>query len=368
MKTSSFKAYQMTTSPFRWTVSTAERADHPTLSGILDARQSVAERTGAIFLEAPSLQNTLCADIHGDLPLGLYGVPNCTIKGDSAILFTETGRLISEQNAGLLKNHDLLEQIGAAAKLQHTSKITYPTLLSLVSTCTDCFWHWMMDSLPKVFLAEECGYTGKYLIPFRNAPPSVVESLELIGIAKDRLIPHDSPTYHADTLFIPTYFSGFNAPHNAYFIRRYREWLCARISKNNKPPPRKIYVARKSNAKARRIINDAEVARLTEQHGYETVFFEDLPFHDQLTIASQSVSMVAPHGSGMTHMLFMKERSAIVELFPFKRAGSVDCYEKLAHVLHHSYTSMESTRDCGTDIEVDGSALQKILERQEHSQ
>ena len=118
---------------------------------------------------------------------------------------------------------------------------------------------------------------------------------------------------------------------------------------------------RKSTAKARRIINSEEVEALVIEHGYKTVYFENLSLREQLTIASHSTAMVAPHGSGMTHMLFMKKRSSIIELFPFQRHGSVDCYERLAPIAQHAYAFLESIQDVGTDIHVDIQALMRLL-------
>ena len=340
---------------------------HPQAEGVFKRCQSLRDIPGAVFQEALSLGGGVCADIHGDFPLGLYVVPDGIIKGDSAILFTAAGNLISEQNAGLLTNDELLKQITSAVNRSDTPTHKHSQLLSLVSTCTDCFWHWMMDSLPKVFVAEVCGYTGAYLIPGRHAPASVIESLEFLGITRERIIPHDGSSHLAHSLFVPTYFSGFNALYNAELIRRYRNWICSRISPSTPPGLRRIYVARKPTAKARRVTNHDEVARLTQQYGYETIFFENLSFDKQLNLAFEAVSMIAPHGSGMTHILFMMKNSSIIELFPHKRAGSVDCYETLASVLHHSYTSLESTRDCGTDIEIDLGALQHIIDKEGHS-
>lgn len=358
----------MTQSPYRLTVTTADLAEHPASVTAYTGRRSLKHIPGASFHEASSFARQVCVDIHGDHPFGIYRVHNVAIKGDAAILFTSTGELLAEQNAGLLTNDELLKQIALSNTSSNISPCEYDQVISLVSTCTDCFWHWMMDSLPKVFLAEESGYTGFYLIPHRNAPACVQESVELLGIARARLILHESSPYVARTLAVPTYFSGFNAPINAHFIRKYREWIRSNLVSNGSPSDRRIYVARKPTAKARRIINHADVEHLTQQYGYRTVYFETLSLREQLTLAAGSVAMVAPHGSGMTHTLFMEEGSSIIELFPFNRAGSVDCYERLAPLLNHSYASLNSVTDQGTDIEVDINALKNALKINQEEQ
>jgi hypothetical protein len=46
---------------------------------------------------------------------------------------------------------------------------------------------------------------------------------------------------------------------------------------------------------------------------------------------------------------------------PFQRHGSVDCYERPAPTIQHSYAFLESVTDVGTDIHVDIPALKRLL-------
>jgi capsular polysaccharide biosynthesis protein len=292
----------------------------------------------------------------------MFVVKNCSVRGDAALIFTATGAPLLEQNAGLLTNDALLK---AFTQNPPTGpSVNSPTsdhLLSLASTCTDCFWHWMMDSLPKAFLAEQSGYTGSYLLPNHIPEPIACESMSLLGVPRSRLIIHNTTAHNALNLYIPTYFSGFNAHHNTDFTRAFRSQILSQIS----PPPAandRIYVARKPEARNRRIVNHADVETMVHQHGFRTIFFEDLSLRDQISTAAKATAMIAPHGSGMTHTLFMKERSSIIEIFPNRRQTSCDCYEQLAVVPQHHYCCIESAKDCGSDIEVDIASLRATLQ------
>lgn len=311
----------------------------------------------------PGHHDGLCHDIHGDHPFGMYVVKDGMVRGNAGVLCTPTGEFLLEQNAGLLEHDELLQEMARVATLpSSTNATTVDQLISLVSTCTDCFWHWMMDSLPKVFIAEQCGYTGSYLLPATGPTRMRAGSMALLGIEPSRLIEQNSEEYLARNLSIPTYFSGFNAPCNPIFMRAYRD----RILQNIEAPassPERIYVARKPDAKNRRVINHESVDEIARQHGYTTVYFEDLSLREQIGIASQAHSMLAPHGSGMTHILFMQKGSSLIELFPYQRRASCDCYEQLAPVVDHRYTSLESSSDCGTHVKVDIDALEALLKR-----
>lgn len=347
--------------PFRFSVTQQEHERHPRAQGVLAAQISVSALFADSFHACSALKGKLCRDIYGDLPYGAYVVPEVVLSGDGALIALSDGRLIREQNAGLLEHDELLDELesfkqspvtGEAARLKEA--------VSLLSTCTDCFWHWMMDSLPKVVLAEESGFSGSYIVPAGELARAAIESLALLGIGAERCVPYSISGCVVERLWIPTYFSGFNASCNPAFIKWYRERLLssARISTDS---PKYMYVARKSSARNRRVINHDEVERILQSHGFETVFFEDLTLREQISRAAQASIIVAPHGSGLTHSLFMNEGSALVELFPFQRRSSCDCYERLATVMNHRYVSLETEADRGEDLFVDLEKLRTTL-------
>jgi hypothetical protein len=353
---------QMTSSPFRFSVTPDDLAQHPTSSALANELRPAAIVPGSEFRNASSLGDGTCRDIHGDLPYGMFVVKHCSLRGHAGIIFTSTGTPLLEQNAGLLTNDGFLKALAnTSACPPNVNTPTTAHLLSLVSTCTDCFWHWMMDSLPKAFLAEQSGYTGAYLLPAHIPETIGFDSMALLGVSRPRLIVHNNAEHTASNLYIPTYFSGFNAHLNAPFMRAFRSHILSRLPAESSSENR-IYVARKPEAKHRRVANHPAVETALHQHGFKTVYFEDLSLNEQISTAANATIMIAPHGSGMTHSLFMKDRSSIIELFPYKRQASCDCYEKIAVIPQHHYRSLESTRDCGSDIEVDIGSLTAILQ------
>ena len=354
----------MRTTPFRFSVTSDELARFPEAVGHLAIQRSVVELPEISFQPMPHPHDGLCHDIHGDHPFGMYVVRGAVIRGHAGIMCTPKAEFFLEQNAGLLDNDQLLQQMARVAA--HPSRGTGTTvehLISLISTCTDCFWHWMMDSLPKAFIAEQSGYSGSYLVPSGGPTAMRIESMELLGIEPSRLITQASDEYRVRNLSIPTYFSGFNAPFNPIFMRAYRDHILSHVAPSSSSPE-KIYVARKPDAKNRRVVNHDEVEALARRAGFTTVYFEDLSLQEQIAVASRARTMIAPHGSGMTHTLFMPESSSIIEFFPYQRRASCDCYERLAPVVSHRYAALESVSDCSNHVEVDLHELEDILKDQ----
>ena len=334
------------------------------LIGLLDVRISVRDVAGVSFHEACAYRTQLCDDIHGALPYGLFAVPQGIVFGAAGTLLSSPTQLLKEQNFGSLDDKDVLRNLCSVSvniPAPDTNRHV-PHLLSLVSPCCYCFWHWVMDSLPKVLLAEATGYTGSYLLPPPVMTPWARVSMELLGIPSSRLEEHSTNIVLTDFLYIPTYFSGFHAYKNFPLLEKLR--VCLRDAVKDSPvtsSPQRLFIPRKPNATFRKIINFDQVKALLGQFRFEAVFFEDFSFTDQLRIASQADAIVAPHGSGMTHTLFMNEGSTVVELFPFQRRDSCPCYEVLMPISKHRYHSIEAQTDLGSDIEVDTDILEQIL-------
>jgi capsular polysaccharide biosynthesis protein len=110
--------------------------------------------------------------------------------------------------------------------------------------------------------------------------------------------------------------------------------------------------------------NEDEVRTLLQRYDFETIYFEDYSLKEQITIASEAEIMIAPHGSGATHSLFMDEGSLLIELFPHKRRKSSDCFESLSVIGKNRYYPRESELPDDGDIDVNCSALHTLLERE----
>jgi capsular polysaccharide biosynthesis protein len=298
--------------------------------------------------------------MYGDIPFGLFVVSNAIISGNAGVIHTKDRTPILEQNAVLLRKGEFILGKPRRPQAHHPPPQEAESLLSLVSCCHHYFWHWMMDSMPKVFIAEACGFKGSYLLPPKSVAPWASECLELLRIESTRLRFHEGEDMHVETLFVPTYFCGFNAHHNAPFMREYRKYLLLHAGATTAPQNRRIFIARRSSVKTRRVLNQARVEEILSPYGFSTVYFENLSLREQITLAAQTEAMVAPHGSGLVHSLCMPEGSLLIELFPARRQLSCDCYEMLSSVPDHHYTALVGDIDRLGDIEVNEEALQAV--------
>lgn len=308
--------------------------------------------------------------MYGDLPYGAFSIPDAIIRGEAGYIFTSNDAPIIEQNAGFLRQKRFprhrFEEVGGVAV---GGELVVDEAVSLLSKCDGIFWHWMTDSLPKVLLAEESGFGGSYILPSPSDVPVARESLELLGIPSHRIVYAASRNIRARRLFIPTHFCGYNAHLNLSFARLFRD--AVRLSVDGPAAPsqrgdvkKRIFVARRKASKIRSVRNPDKVQAELAHFDFQTIYFEDLSLKDQITIARESEIMVAPHGSGATHSLFMNDGSLLIELFPHKRRKSCDCFESLSVIGPHRYVPLESELPDEGDIDVNCSALRDVLERE----
>lgn len=321
---------------------------------------SIGDLPEVRFTEAVRLQGLVCRDMYGDHPYGLYMLPNATVRGESGYIFSGE-RPILEQNADFLRHKKFLRPRFDDISKHSDGAVKVDEIVSLTSRRHNCFWHWMMDSLPKVLLAEESGFRGTYLIPPPAVAPWASESLSIAGIPLDRVLASDGCDVLAERLYVPTYFCGYNAHHNMPFVQLFRDWMRSCVVAPTSQPKRRIFVGRRSTAQYRRVLNQDDLFAVAARHGFEAVFFEEYSLREQLALASASDAMIGAHGSGLTHALFMNTGSLVVELFPFTRRQTNDCYQQLSTILGHRYHPIESELDHESDIHISPNILHTRL-------
>ena len=97
----------------------------------------------------------------------------------------------------------------------------------------------------------------------------------------------------------------------------------------------RIYVSR-GKAKKRKIVNEDGVISLLKDYSFDTVYFEDLSFENQVSVSANAKYLISNHGSGLTNMLFMRSGSSVLEL---RKEGDAknNCFFSLASALNLNY-------------------------------
>jgi hypothetical protein len=194
--------------------------------------------------------------------------------------------------------------------------------------------------------------------PRRYMHPAIAENalapLEHLGITKSELfLPPVGETLELQNLqFLSTTYGGY-AFQPSPLLPEY-----AAAIRNSVPPRsgvrRKIYISRR-DSQFRRMKNEEVVESHLAAKGYEILQLTGMTFADQVDLFRSADEIVAPHGAGLSNIIFCQKGTKVLELTSHTYFNP--CFARIAQVLeldfslHVSGTTKEAAFQ--TDIEWD---------------
>lgn len=200
------------------------------------------------------------------------------------------------------------------------------------------YYHFIVDTCALYFQLRECGaITSDTQILSLGLPTSWQrEYLEILGIDPDTFIDIGHRCVKVRRLLIgsPTRHR-FVVSKTA--IENLKQSILESIAPIHKKPFKKIFVSRRL-ADHRRILNEEEVSSFLGTRGFVTVEAEKLTIREQIELFSEAKTIVAPHGAGLTNMVY-SEKPKIIELFA-EDAFDRGYFVTLANVLDGKHTPL----------------------------
>lgn len=168
--------------------------------------------------------------------------------------------------------------------------------------------HWLTAHLPKLLLLREREDLGPILLP-RTPSPVMLESIRLLGLAPERFVPFDPdrPLRVRRLALVTTDRFGPSR------VRSVREAFEAQRPQAVGRADRKVFISR-AKSRGRKLLNEEELWPMLEERGFERVLMETLSFREQVELMQQCRVLIAPHGAGLTNMIFMPEGGHVVEM------------------------------------------------------
>jgi hypothetical protein len=217
--------------------------------------------------------------------------------------------------------------------------------------------HWLTAHLPKLLLLREKGMLGPVLLPPQRTA-TIDGSLRLLGLEPEafQTYDHTRPLVVEELTILGT--------------DRFRPELLQLVPQafgvaGAPPSHRKVFISRLRAAR-RRLLNEEEIWLLLEPLGFERVTMEEMTFAAQVKLMQETAVLVAPHGAGLTNMMFCHPHTHVVEMadlgFPNPN------FYALAAAMGHNYwlVRAESRGDVHPlekDLWVDPRELSEILPR-----
>lgn len=108
-----------------------------------------------------------------------------------------------------------------------------------------------------------------------------------------------------------------------------------------------IYISRRK-ARQRRLETEAELELALEKMGFRVVYFEDISPSEQIMVCAHARVVVAPHGAGLTNLVFSANLDLLIELIP--ESYHVRGFENLAQQLGAQYVGILGQSHAGSDM------------------
>jgi glycosyl transferase family 61 len=229
---------------------------------------------------------------------------------------TATGRLIDPLSVGMTMSMDrwLVKRQRFFPKIQRVPG----TVISLSTDGHNNYYHWMLDLLPKLFIALAAGlHQGTFYLG--ETHPFQKQTLELLGIPSVWVLDCNAiPFLQANELIVP--FLGQRHPPNVFNAGKCRllvdvfSFLIAGKTISRSLPAR--FVVSRAKTRSRRVVNETELLARLEPLGFRPVYLEDLSLVEQITLFARAEAIVASTGAGLVNLIHARPGIPVAILMP----------------------------------------------------
>jgi len=268
--------------------------------------------------------------------LVLAELRNGLIVRDGSFVFTEQNELLRE-SVDRLSFIDALSEAhpNLAQELRATETERSPETVALLGAQRAAnYYHWWTDVLAKCWLLQLSAYHADQLVMAPVTHRFQAESLELLGLQP---MPLSRPMQRFKRLIFVRGLSYGSSQDIVPEVSEFAAWIRRRLRvRSPSARPRKLFLSRR-RAGVRRLLNEDEVISALDPD-FELVEPESLTVRQQATLFSEAGIVVAPHGAGLTNLLFCASPTPVVELV--HRDEPPNTYRRLAGLLGHPYIAV----------------------------
>ncbi|MBN4067481.1 glycosyltransferase family 61 protein [Simkania negevensis] len=225
---------------------------------------------------------------------------------DRLLLDTSLHSHRSLRSGAALKKHHLFRRL----KLPRVRKVD-ETVAVVASGASNCYYHWMSEVVTKIEILKRSGISYDKIYVSKIEFPYQKETLEMMGVDPAKIIEgHRSLQIKAKKLVVPTL-------HN--LENPFPQWAAEAITKaanvDSGSQRKRIFISRAETVK-RHILNEEQLFIFLQRQGFEKVFLEKMSVKEQAQLLHAAEVVIAPHGAGLTNLIFCQKGTRVIELDP----------------------------------------------------
>src|SRR5581483_1792102 len=288
---------------------------------------------------------------------------DCRFFGRGVAVVTPDQQVLSDVTihiGGTVREHTIMRlfKMPLLENLEGTTAILY---------CPggNTYYHWLFDLLPRLKLIQLAGRNLDEIDRFVvNSVRSSFQkdTLKLAGIDDARVIQSDRARYFlCEDMILPSY-PGITLHPLKWVCDYLVETLLPKTPSENVPTAPKLYIPRR-NVPRRRILNQDELESFLLKRGFKTFDPAEYTVPQQARAFNQADVIVAPHGSGLSNLVFCKPGTTVIELFP--PSVMPLCYWILSSQMDLNYYYHIGTESSGSnkrsDFAIDLAELTRLI-------
>lgn len=180
-------------------------------------------------------------------------------------------------------------------------------------------YHWLIDRVPLMawlVSPQEHDASGVRILLKEDAPQFEIDTIKLAGLSPDRVAFVGDAVFVERLILAEVGFRGMVGwshldPILSPIVRNAE----AQAGGEGFESPRRLFISR-GNAARRPIDNGADLETAMAERGFLIQDFAEIPLWQQIAMVSQAETIVAPHGAGLSHLLFAKGGTRVIEVIP----------------------------------------------------
>lgn len=195
------------------------------------------------------------------------------------------------------------------------------------------YFHWWIDVLAKCWAIRNSPYRGCRLV---TPPLTEAFQRESLHLLDQSVTPLTRPLHRFRRLVFARGLTCGSAKAIAPQVNEFAQWCRDMLALSPSSKKRKLFISRRS-ARSRRLVNEEEVVAALGAD-FELVELEALSIREKAPLLAEAAVVVAPHGAGLTNLLFCTQPTAVVELVHDDAPPVV--FRRLAGLLGHPYVAV----------------------------
>ena len=233
------------------------------------------------------------------------------------------------------------------------------------------YFHWMFHVVARIDLLRRTNLVIDKFVFTRCEKKFQIETIAALGIKKSQVIESRFfPHIKAQQLVVPCSYKSKKgnlkvSKWGCEFLRSL--FLKSETIEKSFNKPERIYISR-NLASWRRVVNEEEVVNMLEKFGFIRLTLESISIAEQASYMAAAKVILAPHGAGLTNLVFCSPGTKVIEIFsPKYISSSYWQISNLCNLLHYYLIGENFENDNSgkipwkPDILVDLNKLQKII-------